>query len=105
MLLNETGRRLLIDAAVRIATERRIDFQYETLAWRHRPILLFDRTEPLPNPLDVDKFLRSGKVTACRKIRSVVRCVSTTKPGALNSDVELSFDRDKINVQKLPGSV
>jgi hypothetical protein len=102
----DAGRTLLVDAALRLATERSDEFAYEALAWRHRPRLRFDTREPLRNPLDIEKFLSSGKVEACRRIVFVVTCVDANEPDKLPGGAQFfSFDRRKVEAANLPGAI
>lgn len=105
----DAGRTLLVDAALRLATERSDEFTYEALAWRHRPILRFDTREPLRNPLDIEKFLSSGKVEACRRIVFVVKCVDADETDELDKlpggPQFFSFDRRKLRTADLPGAI
>lgn len=91
----ELGRPLLLDAALRIATESSADFPHQTLARRYRPTLLFDLQEQLARPLDIEGFLDSGKVKACGEIGGSEVCRRPTYGSALDSPTSyLSFDPD-----------
>ncbi|HEY8193243.1 MAG TPA: hypothetical protein VIF36_04890 [Gaiellaceae bacterium] len=87
ILFRDAGRLLFVDAALRVATERRADFEHEALAWRYRPKIFFDSLETFPNPLDVESFLSSGKVSGCRKARWSDVCESIDGKGPPNPEL------------------
>lgn len=70
----DAGRPLLVDAALRLATEQSADFAYPALARRYRPMLRFDSDEQYPNPLDVENFLASPEVQVCGKVGGADLC-------------------------------
>ncbi|MFL5910149.1 MAG: hypothetical protein ACJ768_06220 [Gaiellaceae bacterium] len=67
--VQELGARTLTDAAVALAADAPDASEVLSLALRFRPVLLFDDRERLRAPLDIDAFLRSGRVQLCRDNR------------------------------------
>jgi Vacuolar protein sorting-associated protein 62 len=63
----------LLDAALRIASERSEDFGDAALAQRYRPKLFLDSKESF-QPLDVERFLSSDAVKLCGRIRTAELC-------------------------------
>jgi hypothetical protein len=60
------GSQAATDAAVRLAVAAPTSEEDFALAMAYRPILLFDRKEPVPWPLSVGALFRQGAVTLCR---------------------------------------
>ncbi|HEU5063663.1 MAG TPA: hypothetical protein VFT79_11010 [Solirubrobacterales bacterium] len=60
------GSQTVADAAVRLAVEAPTAQADFALAMAHRPILLFDRAEPVPWPHSVNALFAEGRVTLCR---------------------------------------
>jgi hypothetical protein len=98
----DAGASVLVDAAVRVATERREAVAKE-LAWRFRPRLFFDSGETLTNPLDVERFLASKNVEVCSKwLRWWTRCKGFDPD---KRDGYLSFDHEKVASDTAPGAI
>ena len=64
--VQQLGAKTLTDAAVALAADAPDASEVLSLALRFRPVLLFDQGETLHTPLDIDAFLRSGRVQLCR---------------------------------------
>lgn len=67
--VQQLGTRTLTDAALRLAAKAPGTSEELSLALRFRPVLLFDQDERLDTPLDIDPFLRSGRVDLCHDDR------------------------------------
>ncbi|HEX2265559.1 MAG TPA: hypothetical protein VHH14_04685, partial [Solirubrobacterales bacterium] len=59
------GSRTVADAAVRLAVAAVTSQADAALAMTYRPILLFDRAEPVPWPLSVNALIAEGRITLC----------------------------------------
>jgi lysophospholipase L1-like esterase len=77
------------------------------LAVAHRPILRFDRYEPVPRPLDVDALFRSGLISMCeggQKLRQ--RCVRLDGADELRSGFNhLAFDSAAVAHADVPSRI
>jgi hypothetical protein len=65
----QLGAHSLTDAAQILAAQTPGASEELALALRFRPVLLFDSTEPLDSPREIEAFLRSGRVTICHDDR------------------------------------
>jgi lysophospholipase L1-like esterase len=86
------------DLGLRAATESPVAGADLGLAVAHRPVLRFDRREPTPRPLDVDKLFAMGLFAMCeggQKVRS--RCVQIDEGADLQTGFNhLAFDTRKV---------
>jgi hypothetical protein len=64
--LQDLGRRTVTDAGLALAVGAPTAQADLALAVTHRPVLLFDDTEPVPRPLSVDWLFSDGRVQLCR---------------------------------------
>jgi hypothetical protein len=92
------------EAAVRlgIGTPDALD-DYE-LAMRHRPILLFDRAEPVPRPLSIEALFEGGHVRQCADLQSAGTCGEdpVMHPADLKSPgMHLVIDPPDLNLLRL----
>lgn len=97
------GSRTATDAAVRLAVGASTAQEDFWLAEQHRPILLFDRDEPVPRPLHIERLFKEKHVRQCPDL-SDGKC--TTEPVLRAADLEtpgmhLVIDRPKKNLNKL----
>jgi hypothetical protein len=84
--LQVLGARTVTGAALRLATAAPTADSDFALALEHRPILLFDQSEPVPRPLSVAWLFADGRVSLCRD-RGVIktRCEAVTRPAELEN--------------------
>jgi hypothetical protein len=67
--VQQLGTRSLTDAAQVLAVQGPEASGELALAMKFRPVLLFDRTEDLKSPREIEDFLRSRRVTLCHDDR------------------------------------
>ena len=100
--LQTDGHRAATDTALAHAIDAPGARSDLTLAIKYRPLLLFDRDEPVPRPLSVDWLFRSNKVRLCRDLgvaKSTCDEQPTTDPLELANDVaHLRLERTKHDV-------
>jgi hypothetical protein len=68
------GSQTVTDAAVHLAVEAPTSQADFALAMSYRPILLFDRDEPVPWPLSVNALFNEGRVTLCHDEGVATEC-------------------------------
>jgi hypothetical protein len=84
--VQELGTRSLTDAVQVLAVQAPGASEELSLAARFRPVLLFDQAETLDAPLDIDAFLRSGRVELCHDDQfKGSRCNRVSRPSDLVS--------------------
>ena len=95
------------ELGVRAATQSPTAAADLALGIAHRPILRFDRHEPVFRPLDVDALFAKGDIRMCeggQKIRS--RCVHVHDGGDLQAGFNhLAFDSHTLATAKVPSRI
>jgi lysophospholipase L1-like esterase len=92
------GSRTTTDLALRLAVRSPTSDQELALAAKHRPALFFDRDEPYPTPLNVNRLLESGKIKLCDRGQALASaCSVVDEPADLhNGASHLAFDPDEL---------
>lgn len=85
--LQALGSQTATDAAVRLAVAAPTSEADFALAMAYRPILLFDRKEPVPWPLSVGALFRQGAITLCRD-QGVAKSECDSEPLRRPSELE-----------------
>ncbi|HEX8754090.1 MAG TPA: hypothetical protein VF731_11810 [Solirubrobacterales bacterium] len=80
------GSQTVTDAAFRLAVAAPGSQSDFALAMRYRPVLLFDRAEPVPWPLSIPTLFREGRVRLCHDEGVHTTCPS--QPTLLPSELE-----------------
>jgi len=70
----QDGRQAVTDEAVHLLIEAPTSQADLTLAMSYRPILLFDRAEPVPWPLSVNALFNEGRITLCHDEGLATKC-------------------------------
>jgi hypothetical protein len=65
--VQRSGAQAITDTALHVATSAPTAQEDMALALKYRPLLLFDTSDPVDTPLEVDTFFRSGLVELCRE--------------------------------------
>ncbi len=65
MSAQQLASQTVTDAAVALSISAPTARDDLALAWRHRPVLLFDESESVPRPLAVDPLFAAGKIHQC----------------------------------------
>src|SRR5262245_32159171 len=92
---------------VRAVTESPTAAADLALAVAHRPLLRFDTHEPVPRPLDIDAFFKTGGIAMCeagQKIQS--RCQTIHGGDELQTGFNhLAFDSDTLATAEVPSRI
>ena len=88
------GSSALTDAAVRLAVAAPTSSEDFSLAFRHRPVLLFDENEQVPRPLSIEALFARKKISQC-PVRGVCGEPLTDMSELENGDTRLEIDRPK----------
>lgn len=101
--VEQLGARAVTDAAVAMSTVASTAQRYLDVALEHRPILLFDRDEPVPRPLSIEQMFEAQRVRQCPDLGDKGTCETTpvSRPEDLESPgMHLVIDRPRTDLKK-----
>lgn len=87
------GSQAITDTAVNLAASAPTAREDMALGFKHRPVLLFDATEPVATPLEIETFFASGRVRLCREEVTATTCEDVRRSSQLvNGATHLRLD-------------